>query len=79
LSKWRQSGVPADRTPALMDHAAATDELDRRVKRERIPAVVRRPAPDLAGRSLLDLAMENRHAEVRQAVARMFDLSRVQP
>jgi hypothetical protein len=79
LSKWRQSGVPADRTPALMDHAAATDELDRRVKRERIPAVVRRPAPDLAGRWLLDLAMENRHAEVRQAVARMFDLSRVQP
>jgi hypothetical protein len=79
LSKWRQSGVPADRTPALMDHAAATDELDRRVKRERIPAVVRRPAPDLAGRWLLDLAMENRHAEVRQAVARLFDLSRVQP
>jgi hypothetical protein len=62
-----------------MDLAAATDELDRRVKRERIPAVVRRPASDLGGRSLLDLALDNRHVEVREAVARMFDLARVQP
>ena len=79
LSKWRQAGVPADRTPALMDLAMATDLLDRRVKRERIPAVVRRPAPNLGGRSLLDLAFEGRHAEVRDAVATMFDLRRVQP
>jgi transposase-like protein len=79
LSKWRQSGVPADRTPALMDLSAATDLLDRRVKRERIPAVVRRPAARLGGRSLLDLACDGRHAEVRDAVAAMFDLRRVQP
>jgi hypothetical protein len=79
LSKWRQSGVPADRTPALMDLAVATDLLDRRIKRERIPAVVRRPAPGLGNRSLLDLAFEGRHAEVRAAVAAMFDLRRVQP
>jgi hypothetical protein len=78
VSKWRQSGVPADRTPALMDLAAATDELDRRVKRERIPAVVRSAAADLGGQSLLELAYEGRHAAVREAVARMFDLRRVQ-
>jgi hypothetical protein len=79
LSKWRQSGVPSDRTPALMDLAVATDELDRRLKRERIPAVVRRRAPDLGDRSLLELAGEGRYAEVRDAVAAMFDLRRVQP
>lgn len=79
LSKWRREGVPAERTPALADLAAATDQLDRRVKRERIPAVVRRPAPALGGRSLYGMACEGRHGEVRRAVARMFDLRRVQP
>jgi hypothetical protein len=79
LSKWRVSGVPSERTPALADLASATDELDRRVKRERIPAVVRRPASVLEGQSLYDLACDGRHAEVREAVARMFDLRRVQP
>jgi hypothetical protein len=79
LSKWRRAGVPAERIPALMELSEATDLLDRRVKRERIPAVVRRPADNLGGRSLLDLAFDGRHSEVREAVAEMFDLRRVQP
>ncbi len=79
VAKWRRSGIPPDRIPALMDLATATDLLDHRVKRERIPAVVRRPAKNLGGRSLLDLAFEGRHVEVREAVAAMFDLRRVQP
>lgn len=79
LSKWRRDGVPADRAPALADLAAATDMLDRRIKRERIPAVVRRAAANLEGRSLYDLAGEGRHAEVREAVALMLDLRRAQP
>jgi hypothetical protein len=79
LSKWRRAGVPAERIPALMELSEATDLLDRRVKRERIPAVVRRPADNLGGRSLLDLAFGGRHSEVREAVAEMFDLRRVQP
>ena len=79
LSKWRRHGVPAERTPALADLTTATDLLDLRVKRERIPAVVRRPAPNLDGRSLYDLACEGRHGEVREAVTTMFDLRRVQP
>lgn len=79
LSKWRSAGVPPDRAPALADLSAATDELDRRVKRERIPAVVRRRAPMLGDRSLYEVACEGRHGEVREAVAAMFDLRRVQP
>lgn len=79
LSKWRKAGVPAERIPPLMDLSEATDLLDRRVKRENIPAVVRRPARNLGGRSLLDLAFSLRHNEVRKAVAAMFDLRRVQP
>jgi hypothetical protein len=79
LSKWRRTGVPAGRVPALMELAEATDVLDRRVKRERIPAVVRRPAETLGGRSLLDLALEGRYTGVRDAVVATFDLRRVQP
>lgn len=79
VSKWVRTGLPAERAPAIADLAAATDLLDRRVKRERIPAVVRRRAPILDGRSLYDLASEGRHREVLAAVRRMFDLRRVQP
>ena len=79
FSKWLRSGIPADRTPAVADLSAATDLLDQRIKRERIPAVVRRPAEMLHGLSLLELAAAGRHAEVRDAVGAMFDLRRVQP
>jgi transcriptional regulator with XRE-family HTH domain len=79
VSKWRQDGVPAGRTPVLADLAAATNLLDRKLKRERIPAVVRRASASLGGRSLLDLVTEGRHAETLGAVRYMFDLRRVQP
>lgn len=79
LSKWRTKGVPAERMDKLSDLAVATDILDRRVRRERIPAVVRRPVPALEGRSLLELALEGKSGEVLAEVRRTFDLRRVQP
>lgn len=79
FSKWHRNGVPAERATALADLAEATDTLDRHLKRERIPAVVRRPAPGLGGLSLYDLASRGRHAELREVVDAMFDLRRVQP
>ncbi len=78
ISKWQHAGIPAGRMPAVADLAIATDLLDRYVKRERIPAVVRRSADMLGGRSLLDLAFEQKHEAVREAVTTMFDLRRVQ-
>lgn len=79
VAKWRGSGVPDDRAVALADLVAATEMLERYVRFDRIPAVVRRPAALLGGRSLLDLAEEGRHAEVREGVAAMLDLRRVAP
>lgn len=79
LSKWRQAGVPPERAPALADLSAATDALDRRLKRERIPAVVRRKASALEGASLYEMAAAGHHREVREAVLTMFDLRRAQP
>lgn len=79
FAKWLENGIPADRTPAVADLAAATEVLDRRVKRENIPAVVRRTAESLDGRSLYDMACEGQHREILSAVRTMFDLRRVQP
>lgn len=79
FSKWIEKGVPSERATAVADLDAATSILSRKLKRERIPAVVRRAAPSLSGRSLYEIACEGRHREVREAVTTMFDLRRVQP
>ena len=79
FSKWLKTGVPAGRAGTTADLAAATDLLDRYVKRERIPAVVRRTAAMLDDQSLLDLASAGDTRRVAEAVTEMFDLRRVQP
>ena len=55
VGKWLRRGVPPERAGAASDLAAATDLLVRHLKRDRIPAVVRRPIPSLGGVSLMDL------------------------
>lgn len=62
---------------AFVELSAATAELERRVKRESIRAVVRRESANTD--SLLELAYQGRHAEVSSVVCEMFDLRRVQP
>lgn len=79
FGQWLRGDVPGARAEAVADLGAATDVLDRYVKRERIAAVVRRGAPSLGGASLYELATAGRHREVREAVEAMFDLRRVQP
>lgn len=79
FSKWLQVGPPASRAAAVIDLSTATDLLDRYVKRERIPAVVRRASPGLGDVSLLDLAAQGETRAVAESVAAMFDLRRVQP
>jgi hypothetical protein len=77
--KWLKAGPPAERAEAIAALAVATDLLDHHLKRERIAAVVRRKAPQLSGKSLLDLASAGEYTKVRSAVEMMFDLRRVQP
>jgi hypothetical protein len=78
VSKWLAAGAPSDRAVAIADLAAATDILVRHLTRDRIPAVVRRPAANLAGRSLIEvLATDGAHA-VLEACAEMFAFERAQ-
>ena len=79
VAKWRGSGVPDERAVALADLVAATDVLERYVRRDRIPAVVRRRSVLLGDLSLLEMAEAGRHDEVRRGAAQMVDLRRLQP
>jgi transposase-like protein len=72
LSKWLRQGVPAERSQAIADLSAATDLLVHYLKRDRIPAVVRRPAPELGDRSLLDLLAAGDTHAVLEACRAMF-------
>jgi hypothetical protein len=79
FSKWLAKGPPADREGPIADLDAVTELLERYLRPDRIPAVVRRAAPALGGRSILQLARTGDSAEVLRAVRTMFDLRRVQP
>jgi hypothetical protein len=79
FSKWLAGGPPAERADDVARVAAITDLLDRYVRRERIPAVVRRPAPVLAGRSIIEMLETGEYAGAASKVGFMFDLRRLQP
>ena len=76
FAKWLQRGVPADHAVAVADLTAATDLLQRYLKRDRIPAVVRRPIPNLDDVSLLDLLGEGDTNRLLAACRDMFDFGR---
>jgi hypothetical protein len=79
FAKWLQIGPPADRAPAVAALEDATELLARHLKRERIPAVVRRQSALTGERSLLQMATAGEHEQVLGAVRTMFDLRRIQP
>jgi hypothetical protein len=72
IGKWRARGLPVGRLGAVTDLAAATDLLVRHLKRDRIPAVVRRRTERLGDQSLLDLVAAGRTREMLDACRRMF-------
>ncbi|HEX6300652.1 MAG TPA: hypothetical protein VF148_09340 [Acidimicrobiia bacterium] len=79
FSKWLASAPPADR----VDDVAAVDDitslLDRYVKRERIPAVVRRPSERFGDQTIVDRLESGDYRHTADLVREMFDLRRVQP
>jgi hypothetical protein len=77
IGKWRANGLPDERRAAVGDLAAVTDLLLHHLKRERVPAVVRRPADRLGGCSMVDLVGEGRSRELLDFTRSMFDLRRL--
>jgi hypothetical protein len=79
FAKWLASGPPADRVDDVVAVDNITNILDRYVRRERIPAVVRRPAANVGGRSILELLEAGDYDVAQDLVSSAFDLRRVQP
>ncbi|HUS41643.1 MAG TPA: hypothetical protein VMY16_03160 [Ilumatobacteraceae bacterium] len=78
-SKWLAAGAPASRRDQVAVLSQATDLLDQWVKRERIPAVVRRPVDRLGGRTRLEVALDGQFELLRDELADTFDLTRIAP
>ncbi|MEM7091803.1 MAG: helix-turn-helix transcriptional regulator [Actinomycetota bacterium] len=72
VAKWL-TRLPSDREVMVANLAAATDVLVHYVRRERIPAVVRRQAPGLENRSLVDLIAGDETAQLLRVTRQMFD------
>lgn len=79
FAKWLKAGPPADRVDDVTTVDDITSLLDRHVKRERIPAVVRRSAENLGGRNLIDVLESGDYATARAVMRAAFDLRRIQP
>jgi len=72
VGKWLARGAPAERLEMVGDLAVATDILVHYLKRERIPAVVRRPIAARDGGTLLDLFASGDSRELLETVRAMF-------
>jgi hypothetical protein len=78
-TKWLADGPPAGRRDQVAVLEQATDLLGRWVKRERIPAVLRRPVESFGGRTRLDVALAGEFTMLRDELFDTFDLTRIAP
>lgn len=76
VSKWLRQGIPPERVTAISDLAAATDLLVLHLKRDRIPAVVRRPIQTLGGVTLMDLLAQGDTRTLLETCRDMFRFER---
>lgn len=79
FAKWLTSGPPADRADDVAAVDNITNLLDRFVKRERIPAVVRRPSARFGEESIIGRLEAGDYEETAELVRSTFDIRRVQP
>lgn len=74
VAQWLEDGVPPARQPKVLTIVRIADLLERNLRADRIPAVVRSPAEALGG-TMLELIAADRQDELLTSVARSFDWS----
>jgi hypothetical protein len=75
LDGWRERGIPGARLEKATTVAEIADLLSHRLKPERVPGVVRRPAVAYGGLTMLEMIARDRHRELLESVRRTFDWS----
>ncbi|MEN3280828.1 MAG: hypothetical protein V7607_1968 [Solirubrobacteraceae bacterium] len=73
LDQWATRGVPSDRQEKVATLGAIADLLAAKLKRDRIPGVVRRPAPAYGDRSILDAIAAGDEDRVLSELQDAFD------
>jgi hypothetical protein len=74
-AQWLEDGAPPARQSRAVTVAAIADIFDRRLKRPRVPGVVRRPAAVYDGSTALELIEADRHEWLLESVRASFDCS----
>jgi transcriptional regulator with XRE-family HTH domain len=75
LDQWATRGVPAERQEKVATLGAIADLLGAKLKRDRIPGVVRRHAPAYGDRSILDAIAAGDEDRVLEELQDAFDWS----
>lgn len=75
VGAWLTTGVPAARRAKAAAVAAVADILAYRLKRERVPGIVRRVAPAYGGRSMLEVIAAGEEEWLLESVRESFDYS----
>jgi transcriptional regulator with XRE-family HTH domain len=73
LDQWEARGLPAARQEKLATLGAIADLLTAKLKRERIPGVVRRQTPAYGGRTLLEAVADGDEELVLAELRDAFD------
>lgn len=73
VGQWREEGVPVSHQPKLNAIARIADLLERNLVLERIPGIVRTPAPAFGRRTLLEQIEQGRHEDALRRVEDSFD------
>jgi hypothetical protein len=73
IQQWRDRGIPSRRQAKASSVAAIADLLSHQLKPERIPGIVRRPAPAYGGISALEMIEDDRQEQLYEIVRRSFD------
>ena len=73
VQQWQASDVPLARRAKVSTVGSIADLLDAHLKTDRIPGIVRRPAPAYGGRSIIEMIQEDHHDAVLDQVRSSFD------
>jgi hypothetical protein len=73
VSQWLEKGVPEEREAKVSTVASIADLLERQLKTDRIPGIVRREADAYGGRNALQMIKEDRHLELLDITRTSFD------
>lgn len=73
IAQWLEQGIPAARQPKLLTILKIADLLQWNVLPERIPAIVRTPAPAYGDRSMIHVIAADEHDRLLEEIAASVD------